>query len=168
MTLAPRLIATITFITLALLSAYIFGAPLTAARAASAAQADHVMVVPAELKWSPVPSLPAGAEIAVIEGPLSNEGPITARIKFPANYRLPAHTHPVIEHVTVLSGTFHMGAGDRLDTTKTKALTPGAFAIMQPGTRHFAWTAEETIVQIHSVGPWGINYVNPADDPRKK
>jgi hypothetical protein len=61
-----------------------------------------------------------------------------------------------------------MGAGDKLDTTKTKALTQGAFAIMQPGTRHFAWTAEETIVQIHSVGPWGITYVDPADDPRKK
>jgi quercetin dioxygenase-like cupin family protein len=165
MTLAPRLTATITFITVALLSAYIFGAPLPVH---AQHHGGHVMVAPADLKWTPVPSLPAGAEIAVIEGPLSSEGPITARIKFPANYRLPAHTHPVIEHVTVLSGTFHMGTGDKLDTTKTKALTPGAFAIMQPGTRHFAWTAEETIVQIHSVGPWGINYVNPADDPRKK
>jgi len=94
--------------------------------------------------------------------------PITARIKFPANYKLPAHTHPVIEHVTVLSGTFHMGAGDKLDTVKTKALTVGGFAIMQPGTPHFAWTAEDTIVQVHSVGPWGVTYVHPADDPRKK
>lgn len=165
MTLAPRLIATITFVVLALISAYLFGVP---SPVHAQHHTDHVMVVPADLKWAPVPSLPAGAEIAVIEGPLSNEGPITARIKFPANYRLPAHTHPVIEHVTVLSGTFHMGAGDKLDTTKTKALPPGAFAIMQPGTRHFAWTAEETVVQIHSVGPWGITYVNPADDPRKK
>ncbi len=130
--------------------------------------ADHVMVVPDEIKWGPVPSLPAGAQISVLEGPLDRAGPITARIKFPANYRLPAHTHPVIEHVTVLSGTFNMGTGDKLDMGKTKPLTPGAFAIMQPGTQHFAWTAEETIVQIHSVGPWGVTYVNPADDPRKK
>jgi quercetin dioxygenase-like cupin family protein len=130
--------------------------------------ADHVMVAPAELKWGPVGSLPAGAQIAVLEGPLDKAGPITARIKFPANYRLPAHTHPVIEHVTVISGTFHMGKGDKLDMGKTKPLTPGAFAIMQPGTQHFAWTKEETIVQIHSVGPWGVTYVNPTDDPRKK
>jgi hypothetical protein len=74
----------------------------------------------------------------------------------------------VIEHVTVISGTFHMGKGDKFDMGKTKALTPGGFAIMQPGTQHFAWTKEETIVQIHSVGPWGVTYVNPADDPRKK
>ena len=130
--------------------------------------AGHTMVLPSELKWAPVPSLPPGAQIAVIEGPLNQAVPITARIKFPANYRLPAHTHPVIEHVTVISGTFHMGTGDKLDTGKTMALTPGAFAIMQPGTQHFAWTADETIVQVHSVGPWGIEYVNPADDPRNK
>ena len=168
MTLASRLVATSTFVALTVLSAYIFGAPRPLHAQHQQHKADHVMIVPADLKWSPVPSLPAGAEIAVIEGPLNIEGPITARIKFPANYRLPAHTHPVIEHVTVLSGTFHMGAGDKLDTTKTKALPPGAFAIMHPGTQHFAWTEVETIVQIHSVGPWGINYVNPADDPRKK
>jgi quercetin dioxygenase-like cupin family protein len=143
---------------------------LGAASSASAQHhaADHLMILPTELKWVPVPSLPPGAQIAVIEGPLDKAAPITARLKFPANYLLPAHTHPAIEHVTVLSGTFHMGTGDKIDKTKSMALTPGAFAIMQPGTRHFAWTAEETIVQMHSVGPWGITYVNPADDPRKK
>ena len=128
----------------------------------------HTMVLPSELKWTDVPSLPPGAQIAVMEGPLSEGKPLTARIRFAANYRLPAHHHPVIEHVTVLSGTFHMGMGDKLDQSKTTALTVGGFAIMQPGTTHFAWTSEETIVQIHSVGPWGITYVNPADDPRKK
>lgn len=128
----------------------------------------HSMIVPSEIKWVDVPSLPPGAQIAVIEGPLNEARPITARIKFPANYRLPAHHHPVIEHVTVLSGTFNMGMGDKLDMTKTTALPVGGFAIMQPGTHHFAWTSEETIVQIHSVGPWGVTYVNPADDPRKK
>jgi len=126
------------------------------------------MFLPSDIKWTPVPSLPPGAQISVLEGPLNQAVPITARIKFPANYRLPAHTHPVIEHVTVLSGTFHMGAGDKLDQSLSKPLTTGSFAIMQPGTAHFAWTEEETVVQIHSVGPWGITYINPADDPRNK
>lgn len=135
-----------------------------AGSAPSHAEGAHVMLVPSQLKWADVPSLPPGAQIAVIEGPLGDAKPITARIRLPANYRLPAHTHPVIEHVTVLSGTFNMGMGDKLDTSKTTALTAGGFAIMQPGTPHFAWTSEETIVQIHSVGPWGITYV----DPRQK
>lgn len=142
---------------------------VSSASAQSHAQghAGHMMILPPDLKWAEVPSLPKGAQITVIEGPLNEAKPITARIKFPANYKLPAHHHPVIEHVTVLSGTFHMGTGDKLDPSKTMALTAGGFAIMPPGTPHFAWTAEETIVQIHSVGPWGVTYVNPADDPRR-
>ena len=94
--------------------------------------------------------------------------PFTIRIKLPADYKIPAHWHPAIEHVTVLSGTFNLGMGDKLDPTKTKALPAGSMAIMQPKTNHFGWTKEETIVQVHGVGPWGVNYVDPADDPRKK
>ena len=130
--------------------------------------AHHKMVTPDELKWADVPSAPPGAKIAVIEGPLNEAVPITFRLKFPANYKLPAHWHPGIEHVTVISGTFNMGTGDKLDPSKTKPLSAGSVAIMQPKTNHFAWTEEETIVQVHGVGPWAINYVNPADDPRKK
>lgn len=127
----------------------------------------HKMVMPGDLTWADVPSLPPGAKIAVIEGPLNQAVPFTIRLRFPANYAIPAHSHPAIERVTVLSGTFHMGVGDKLDKTKTNPLSAGAIGIMQPGTNHFAWTAEETIVQLNGNGPWGINYVNPADDPRK-
>ena len=129
---------------------------------------DHMMVTSDEFKWVDVPSLPPGAKLAVIEGPLNQAVPVTFRVKFPANYQLPAHWHPAIEHVTVMSGTFNMGMGDKLDRAKTKALTAGGVAIMQPKTNHFAWTKEETIVQVHGMGPWGVTYVNPADDPRKQ
>src|SRR5262245_61664627 len=71
----------------------------------------HIMVLPSELKWTDVPSLPPGAKIATIEGSMSQAGPFTVRLKFPANYQIPAHSHPAIERVTVLSGTFHMGSG---------------------------------------------------------
>lgn len=135
---------------------------------ADAEPAAHMMVMPGDLKWAEVPSIPPGAMIAVIEGPMNEPAPFTVRLKFPANYKLPAHWHPAIEHVTVISGTFNMGTGDKLDTSKTHALPPGAVAIMQPKTNHFAWTKEETVVQLHGVGPWGITYVNPADDPQKK
>ena len=138
------------------------------ASAGWAQSSPHMMVTPDELKWTDVPSLPAGGKIAVIEGPLNEAVPFTFRLKFPANYQIPAHWHPAIEHVTVISGTFNMGTGDKLERSKTKALSAGGVAIMQPKTNHFAWTTGETIVQVHGVGPWAITYVNPADDPRKK
>ena len=61
-----------------------------------------------------------------------------------------------------------MGVGEKLDMKNTTPLTSGSIAIMQPKTNHFAWTKEETVVQLNGVGPWGITYINPKDDPRKK
>lgn len=142
--------------------------PFALPAALAQGHAGHTMVTPADLKWGDVPSLPPGAKIAVIEGPMNEAKPFTVRLKFPANYEIPAHSHPAIERVTVLSGTFNMGAGDKLDKQQTMALSAGSLAIMQPGTNHFAWTNEETIVQLNGTGPWGVTYVNAADDPRKK
>lgn len=127
-----------------------------------------MMVTPADLQWAEVPSLPPGAKVSVIEGPLNEAVPFTLRLKLPADYKVPAHWHPAIEHVTVISGTFNMGTGDMLDPSTTKPLSAGSVAIMPPKTNHFAWTKEETIIQVHGVGPWAINYVNPVEDPRKK
>ena len=137
---------------------------------AAFAQTDgHVMVKPGDLKWADVPSLPPGAKLAVIEGPLDKEGaPITFRVKFPANYQIPAHWHPTTEHVTVISGTLNLGTGDKLDRAKTSALPAGGFAVMPAKMNHFGWTKGETVVQVHGTGPWTINYVNPADAPKKK
>lgn len=132
------------------------------------AHGDHLMVVPGEMTWADVPSLPAGAKVALLEGPLNESKPFTMRLKLPANYRIPAHYHSAIEHVTVISGTFNMGTGDKIDAAKTRPLAVGSVAIMQPGTRHFAWTKEETEIQVHGVGPWTITYVDATDDPRKK
>ena len=128
----------------------------------------HAFATPSDLKWTDVPALPPGAQIAVIEGPLNEAVPFTFRIKLPADFKIPAHSHPAIEHVTVISGTFNIGMGDKLDPTKSQAISAGGVAIMQPKMNHFAWTKEETILQVHGVGPWAVNYVDPADDPRKK
>ena len=143
-------------------------APVALAQSGTHMASDHMMATPDELKWVDIPSLPPGAKLAVIEGPINQAGPVTFRLRLPANYQIPAHWHPAIEHVTVISGTFNMGTGDKLDQTKTKALTAGSIAIMQPKTNHFAWNKDETIVQVHGMGPWGVTYVNPADDPRKQ
>jgi quercetin dioxygenase-like cupin family protein len=141
---------------------------LLAMSASWAQMSGHRMITPKDLKWDDVPSLPPGAKIAVIEGPMNEAVPFTFRLKFPANYNIPAHWHPAVERVTVLSGTVNLGIGDKLDPQKTMPLGPGDMMIMQPQTNHFVWTKEEAVVQLNGTGPWGITYINPADDPRKK
>ena len=140
----------------------------TAAWAEDPSHADHIMLVPADLKWDDAKALPPGAKTSVIEGPLSEAVPFTFRVKLPADYKLPAHWHPGIEHVTVLSGTYNFGTGDKFDKEKTKPLPAGSTVVNQPKANHFFWTDEETEIQVHGVGPLAINYANPEDDPRKK
>lgn len=139
-----------------------------AAPLAWAQAGHHTAVDTSKLKWTAVPSLPEGAQIAVLEGPINEAVPFTMRLKFPANYRIPPHWHPAVERVTVLSGTFHMGHGEKFDTDKGQALPAGGMVIMPARSPHFAWTSAETVVQLHGTGPWGITYINPADDPRSK
>jgi quercetin dioxygenase-like cupin family protein len=128
---------------------------------------SHTIVTPNDLKWEDVATLP-GAKIAVIEGKMNEEGPITARVKLPPNFKLPPHYHPGYERVTVISGTVNIGMGDKLDPQKTTAMGPGTVLLMPPKMHHFAWTTEEAIFQLNVTGPWSVTFVNPADDPRKK
>jgi hypothetical protein len=81
-------------------------------------------------------------------------------------YKVPPQTHPTSEHVTVISGTFNIGTGDKFDEAAGKEVGAGGFIIMPPGMKHYAWTTADTIIQIHGTGPFVINYVNPTDDPR--
>jgi hypothetical protein len=104
---------------------------IVAAQSVWAQSGAHTMVTPGDLKWADVPSLPPGAKIAIIEGPLNEAVPFTFRLRLPADYKIPAHWHSAIEHVTVISGTINMGVGDKLDPAKTKPLPAGSVAIMQ-------------------------------------
>lgn len=129
--------------------------------------ADHVAISPAELEWKQGPgSLPRGAEFVVIEGDPAQTGPFTMRLRFPAGYRIPPHTHPAIEHITVLSGVFTIAAGDKLEPGDGRAMPAGSFVVMPVGHPHQVWIEEATDVQLHGVGPWGITYLDPANDPR--
>jgi hypothetical protein len=78
---------------------------------------------PDELKWRDgPPSLPPGAKIAVLEGDPTKPGPFVFRVKVPDGYKIPPHTHPKPERVTVIAGIFNLGMGDKFDATKTEAL----------------------------------------------
>ncbi len=127
----------------------------------------HRFINPEKLKWMDVSSLPPGAKMALLQMPMNEEGkPFTFRMKFPPDFKIPPHFHPAIEHATVLSGMIYFGIGETFDTTKMHPVGPGGYSIMQPKTPHFAYVKEETIIQVHSIGPWGVTYVNEADDPR--
>jgi hypothetical protein len=121
-----------------------------------------IRLTPDELPWTAgPPMLPPGARMALIEGSFSRPGPFTVRLKFPANYRIPPHWHPVKVTVTVVSGSFNMGFGDELDTAKGKWLPAGSIFEMPATIHHFGWTTEETIIQEHGVGPLSVNYLTP-------
>lgn len=133
----------------------------------AAATAEHKMFTPADMKWvDGPPSLPPGPKLAVLEGDPAKPGPFTIRLQFPDGYKIPAHTHPTVERVTVISGTFHMGTADKFDEAAGHELAAGSFTIMPAETKHFGWATGETVVQVQSTGPFVIKYVNPADDPR--
>ena len=108
---------------------------------------EHIMLDPSELTWKDLPSLP-GVKIAIIEGALDQQVPIMFRLKFPADFKVPPHWHTGVEHITIISGTLHMGIGNVFDTSKTRALKAGSVSVMQPGTDHYVWTSEETIGQV--------------------
>jgi quercetin dioxygenase-like cupin family protein len=131
-------------------------------------EAKHRMIRPGELEWKPGPdSLPRGSEYVILEGDPGKEGPFTMRLKVPSNYRIPPHTHPTTERVTVLSGELKLGMGTRYQEEAMEILPAGSFFTMPPGMQHYAGTDTETIIQLNGFGPWGIIYINPADDPRR-
>lgn len=122
-----------------------------------------------QLKWGPAPdAFPKGARFAVLSGDPSKDDQYVVRVRLPAGYTVAAHNHPTAEMVTVLSGRFHIGMGDKLDEKKGMMLTAGGFAEAPAKMNHYAWTSAPTVIQIHGQGPFAITYVNPADDPRNK
>jgi quercetin dioxygenase-like cupin family protein len=149
------------------------GSATILATAASAAAHDpaahHSFVPPGQVKWGAgPPSLPPGAQASVLYGDPAKEGPFSLRLKLPAGYRIPPHTHPKPEMVTVISGTFNVGMGATANRASTRALGAGGFIGMDPGTQHYVFIDRPTEIQLNSTGPWSITYVNPADDPRQK
>jgi len=150
---------------LALLSAVALS--LTQSFAEEAQSTNMRLYPPTTIEWKAGPAaLPAGATLAVLEGDPMKEGPFVVRFRFPDGYHIPPHTHPKTERVTVISGTLLLATGETLDRNGAKKLPADSFGYWPAGMKHSAWSEGETVIQLHGVGPWQINYVNPADDPR--
>ena len=146
-----------------------FAAALAAGAPPASAADDHKVLMPQDIKWSPgPPSLPKGAEMAVLFGDPGKDGLFAMRLKFPSGYQIPPHSHPKPEVVTVISGTFRIGMGESAEPSKAQALPAGGLFAFPAGMTHFASAEGDTVVQLNSTGPWSVTYVNPKDDPRQK
>src|SRR5262245_35102039 len=127
----------------------------------------HVMLPPAKVTWGPGPAtIPPGAKMAVISGDPGKDVPFVIRAQLPANYTIAPHWHPPDGHVTVLAGSVTMGMGDKVE--KGEDLAVGGYAAMPAQMHHWLTTKGGATVQVHGMGPFQINYVNPADDPSAK
>ncbi len=146
----------------------ILGVVAASAGAQEGGASTHVVLTPADLKWGePPPSLPKGANFVLVSGDPGKPGPFTVRLNMPAGYKIGPHWHPSDEHVTVISGTFAVGMGDKADPAAMKDLPAGTYTLMPAEMRHYAMARTAAVVQVHGIGPFTLTYVNPADDPRQ-
>jgi mannose-6-phosphate isomerase-like protein (cupin superfamily) len=123
---------------------------------------------PHQLKWGPAPpGLPKGARVAILQGDPGKAGLFTLRAQLPNGYKVPPHWHSTDEMVTIISGHIYMAMGDKLDVKHAKLMGPGGFMEMPAKSHHWVKAKGPVTIQVHAMGPFDINYINPKDDPRK-
>jgi len=148
------------------LAAIIWGT-LAGAALAQGAGDKEIFINTKDIKWGDAPpSVPKGAKLAVLQGDPGKSGPFVIRLMLPAGYKIPPHAHAQNESLTVISGTFYFGTGDKIDMSKAHALSAGGFHALSAGDHHYAFAKAPTVVQVNGTGPFDIRYINPADDPQ--
>jgi quercetin dioxygenase-like cupin family protein len=131
-------------------------------------QAVFRSVLPEEIDWQPFASFPPSARLAVVVGDPSHSGPYVVRVKVPSGLKLMPHRHQEDRVYTVMSGVFYIGRGDTFDEGKLRAYPPGSVIVLPGDTAHFHWARSgEYITQVTALGPISLEYVDPADDPRR-
>jgi quercetin dioxygenase-like cupin family protein len=132
-------------------------------------QAVFRSVLPADIDWQPFAAFPAPARLAVVVGQPTEPGPYVTRVRVPGGVKLMPHRHPEDRVYTVISGVFYIGVGEQFDEAKLAAYPPGAVIVLPGGTPHFHWAKSgEYVSQITAIGPLGMEYLNPEDDPRNQ
>ena len=132
-------------------------------------EAEFRAILPEEIEWKPFPAFPAGARLAVLIGDPSQVGPYVVRVKVPGGVKLMPHKHPEDRIYTVMSGVFYIGLGERFDGDKVMAYPPGCVVVLPGDTPHFHWAKSgEYVTQVTAIGPLGLDYINPKEDPRNQ
>ena len=124
-------------------------------------------ILPDDIDWKPFPSFPPSARLAVVVGDPAQPAPYVIRVKVPSGVKLMPHKHPEDRVYTVISGVFYIGVGDRFDEDKLEAYPPGSVIVLPGETHHFHWAKSgEYVTQVNAIGPLGLDYLDPQDDPR--
>ncbi len=124
-------------------------------------------ILPEQIEWRPFPAFPPSVRLAVLVGEPSQSGPYVIRVKMPADGKLMPHRHPEDRIYTVMSGVFYVGLGERFDPDRLNAYPPGSVIVLPGNTWHFHWAKSgEYVTQVTAIGPLGLDYLDPADDPR--
>jgi hypothetical protein len=135
----------------------------------ASAQETYSAINVQDMKWEEAPpALPKGGKMAVLYGDPSKEGSFSIRAKLPSGYMVPPHFHTRAENLTVLSGALYIGMSDAVDKKSAHVLKAGGFHHLPGKAHHYAFTKVPTVLQISGDGPFDINYLNAADDPRTK
>ena len=144
---------------------------LGTAQLAAAEGMGEMILLPSDaaVHWAPAPpSLPKGTKLSVLAGDPGQPGPFVLRVLFPAHTIVAPHTHATAENLTVLSGSIVHDMGGTLDLGHGQQLAAGGFVYLPGGMPHSVWTtAEPAEVQVTGTGPFGLSYINPADDPSR-
>jgi quercetin dioxygenase-like cupin family protein len=132
-------------------------------------QAKFRSILPEDVNWQPFPAFPTGVQLAVIVGHPSEPGPYVTRVKVAGGSKLMPHKHPEDRIYTVMSGIFYIGLGEKFDADKLQAYPPGSVIVLPGDTAHFHWAKSgEYITQVTAIGPLGLEYIDPSDDPREQ
>jgi quercetin dioxygenase-like cupin family protein len=131
---------------------------------------DRFRAIHAEdVEWKPFPAYPPEVRLAILVGDPAKPGPYVIRVKLPAGVRMAPHKHPEDRIYTVMSGVFYIGLGEAFDGTRLTAYAPGSVIVLPGGQAHFHWAKSgEYITQVTAIGPLGLAYVDPANDPRSR
>jgi quercetin dioxygenase-like cupin family protein len=144
-------------------------APQSAVQSHQPGQDVFRSILSEDIDWKPFPAFPPTVRLAVVVGQPSEPGPYTIRVKVPHDVKLMPHRHPEDRVYTVISGVFYIGLGDQFDADKLQAYPPGSVVVLPGNTSHFHWAkSSEYVTQVSAIGPLGLDYLNPKDDPRIK
>ena len=124
-------------------------------------------ILESDIAWRPFDAFPAGVFLAILVGHPSQPGPYVIRVKVPSGGKLMPHQHPEDRIYTVISGEFYIGRGDRFDGDQVTGYPPGSVIVLPGNTPHFHWAKSgEYVTQVTAIGPLGLEYIDPKDDPR--
>jgi quercetin dioxygenase-like cupin family protein len=120
-----------------------------------------------DIVWHPFAAYPPEVRLAILVGSPFDPGPYVIRVHVPEGVKMPPHTHPEDRVYTVMSGVFYIGRGDVFDETKLTAHAPGSVIVLPGHEPHFHWAKSgHYIAQVTAIGPLGMDYIDPLNDPR--